>query len=458
MPREPNVQLAEVMRRANCSNTNLAARVRRLAQENGTELRCTHVDVKRWLDGVLPRPATARFIAAALGRKAGLRVSLDDIGMRSSASPATLESWLDYPEHGSAAVQRLLGLTRRELAEDMLLLGAALVPAAWPQPMLAWLLSRPEPLPIRDGAQISVGESDVRAIRTTTQLFMKMDFQFGGGHARAALAQYFAREVCPLLEGRFTEPVGRALFSAAAEVAQLLGWTAYDIGRHGLAQRYLIQALRLAQAADDRMLGGRLLSNMSHQATYLGNFSQAVQLARAAQEGSKCVASATTMAMFVAMEARAHAGNNDDKACSRALREAERFFERRQTSDDPQWIAYFDAAELAGEGAHCFRDLRNPRITQEFVARAVGLCDPSYVRTLAFVRLVHAASFIHQREPGQAVEVAKEAIGLAGSLKSNRYLRYIGDLCTDLGSYPEGAEVRAFKEFVAEPQSTARIQ
>ena len=229
-----------------------------------------------------------------------------------------------------------------------------------------------------------------------------------------------------------------------------MGWTAYDIGRHGLAQRYLIQGLRLAQAADDRMMGGRLLSNMSHQATYLGNFGQAVQLARAAQEGSKGAASATTMAMFLAMEARGHAGDGDDAACSRALREAEKLFARRNVADDPEWISYFDAAELAGEGAHCFRDLRNPRTTQEFITGAVELCDPSFVRTLAFVRLVHAASFVQQREPGQAVAVATEAIGLAGSLKSKRYLRYIRDLCTDLESYAGEEDVRAFKCLVAE--------
>ena len=57
---------------------------------------------------------------------------------------------------------------------------------------------------------------------------MQMDFQFGGGHARAALAQYFANDVCPLLDGRFADHVGRQLFSAASQVAELLGWTAYD--------------------------------------------------------------------------------------------------------------------------------------------------------------------------------------------------------------------------------------
>jgi tetratricopeptide (TPR) repeat protein len=438
------------MRRTGCSNTSLASRVQAVAREHGVELKCTHVDVRRWLDGVMPRPATVQFIATAVSRKAGTRITLDEIGMGGATASADLESGLDYPAEGTAAGQRLLGLTRRELAGDLAALGAVVVPSAWSGPMMNWLLSRPEPIPVRDGGRVNVGDSDVQAVRMTAQMFMTMDFQFGGGHARAALAQYYVNDVCPLLEGRFTEEVGRRLFSAAAEVAQLLGWTAYDIGRHGLAQRYLIQALRLAQEADDRMMGGRLLSNMSHQATYLGNFELAVQLARAAQEGSRNAASATTMAMFLAMEARAHAGNGEDLGCSRALCEAERYFEKSDSADDPQWIRYFDAAELAGEGAHCFRDLQSPRTTQEFVTRAIELTDPAYARTLAFVRLVHAASYVQQREPGQAVALARRAIELAGSLKSHRYLRYIRDLSSDLAPYESESEVREFGEFVAD--------
>src|SRR5215469_7174605 len=247
MPRQPNAPLADVMRRVQCSNTSLASRVQAVAREHGVDLKCTHVDVRRWLDGVMPRPATAQFIATALSRKAGVRISLDDIGMGATTTPAELESGLDYPADGALAGQRLLGLTRRELAGDLAALGAITVPSAWTNPLLTWLLSRPEPLPVRNGARLNVGDSDVEAVRMTAQLFMTLDFQFGGGHARAALAQYYANDVCPLLDGRYSEQVGRRLFSAAAEVAQLLGWTAYDIGRHGLAQRYLIQALRLAQ-------------------------------------------------------------------------------------------------------------------------------------------------------------------------------------------------------------------
>src|SRR3954471_18148867 len=171
--------------------------------------------------------------------------------------------------------------------------------------------------------------SEVEAVCQTNKMYMQLDFQFGGGHARPALASYFAHGVLPLLDCAYNEPVGRRLFSAAAEVAQLLGWTAYDSEQHGLAQRYLIQALHLAQAGGDRVMGGRILSNMSHQATYLGRFTEAAQLARAAQEGSKGAASDTVMAMFLAMEARAEAGAGHSQACTTAIREAESFFENR---------------------------------------------------------------------------------------------------------------------------------
>ncbi|WP_327086691.1 hypothetical protein OIE66_30765 [Nonomuraea sp. NBC_01738] len=407
------------------------------------------MDVKRWLEGVQPRPATATFIAEALSRKAGVKFSLEDVGMGGVITPATLELGLEYTAAAPKVGSQLLGLTRRDLAEDPLAVEATVVPSAWTQPLLTWLLSRPEPLPAGNGIQVNVGDSDIRAVRMTTQLFMKLDFQFGGGHARAALAQYYVRDVSPLLEGKFTEAVGRELFSAAAEVAQLLGWTAYDLGRHGLAQRYMIQALRLAQAAGDRMLGGRLLGNMSHQANYLGSFQQSIQLARAAQEGSKGIASSTTMASFLAMEARAHAGNGDDRACSYAFREAEKIFDSRNIGDDPEWISYFDEAELAGEGAHCFRDLRKPLIAQEFAGHCLELTDPFYARTLSFIRLVQAATYVHQSEPCQAVALATEAIEIAGSLKSKRYLRYVSDLCTDLAEYRETHDVGRFLEMVA---------
>ena len=127
----------------------------------------------------------------------------------------------------------------------------------------------------------------------------------------------------------------REIFSAAAEVAQLLGWSAYDAGRHGAAQRYFTQGLRLATEAGDPVLGGRLLSNLSHQANYLGRYDEALQFARAAQASGGGRATGTVTAMFLAMEARALASSGDARLCANALNLAEQAFARRDPAKGP---------------------------------------------------------------------------------------------------------------------------
>jgi transcriptional regulator with XRE-family HTH domain len=121
------------------------------------------------------------------------------------------------------------------------------------------------------------------------------------------------------------------------------------VPRSALAQRYFIQALALAQAGGDHLLGASILDAMSHQATYTGRFAEAANLARAAGTGTAGIATATLTAHFHTMEARALARLGDAKACDRALAEAVREFERRRPDEDSGWIRYFDEAELAAE-------------------------------------------------------------------------------------------------------------
>jgi hypothetical protein len=72
---------------------------------------------------------------------------------------------------------------------------------------------------------------------------------------------------------------------------------------------------------------------------------------------------------------------------------------------------------------------------------------------------IHAASVIAPPEKRKvAVEVATQAIGLAGSLKSRRYLRYVGDLCADLTSFAGEAEVRTFNDLVIEKYPTILVR
>jgi hypothetical protein len=156
-----------------------------------------------------------------------------------------------------------------------------------------------------------------------------------------------------------------------------------------IAQRYFIQALKLSDFADNQLLGGSILDAMSHQATYLGRSADAVNLARAARSGTRGIATPGVTAHFHAMEARGLAVGGDSAGASKALNSAVRVFEKREPGTDPDWISYFDDAELSAEFSHCFRDLGRHKEAFMYSERAVS---GNSVRSDFFVKMVGATS------------------------------------------------------------------
>ncbi|GAB2902318.1 hypothetical protein [Streptomyces mayteni] len=278
---------------------------------------------------------------------------------------------------------------------------------------------------------------------------MLLDFRFGGGHGHRALRHYFREDVLPLLRASYREKVGVALFGAAAEIAQLLAWSAYDIGNHALADRYLMGTLRLTQVVDDRMMGARILTNLSHQANYLGQAGRAVRLARASVEGGKGRSTPRAMALFSAHEARALAMAGDARGTARAMNDAEQYFESVESGDDdPDWLAYMDEAELMGEFCHCFRDLRQGPEAVRHAERAVALTDPRYARTLGLCRLVLAQSHLLNGEIEAAATTATLAVDSGGTLQSARFTRYVTDFQRELSAHAGNPVVREFNDRV----------
>src|SRR5262249_49959184 len=155
----------------------------------------------------------------------------------------------------------------------------------------------------------------------------------------------------------------------------------------GLAQRYFIQALRLAQGAKDPLIAGTILDAMSHQATFLGRHREAAELARSARTGTRGVATSTLTAHFLAMEARATAAGGDAAETMRLLGEAERAFERSRQESDPDWITYFDDAEMSAELAHCFRDIGRGADAVSHASNALNAAEGVSTRSDFFVTM-----------------------------------------------------------------------
>ncbi|MFB6718012.1 MULTISPECIES: regulator [unclassified Streptomyces] len=298
------------------------------------------------------------------------------------------------------------------------------------------------------GQRVSGG--DVAALRSVGELFRTLDNAYGGGHARQALVRYLEHETEPMLRGTYGEATGRRLFSAAAELTRLAGWTSYDIAAHGLAQRYFVQALRLAQAAGDRAYGSYVLVTMSRQAVYLGHGREAVQLARVAQQGIGSSAPPVVQALLHAVEARGHGVLGDARPCTASLARAERALESARAGDEmPHWARYFDEAQLADEFGHCHRDLQQYRAAAQHAERSLELRAPAYARSRLFCRVVLACARLGLGELDQACELGAEAAQQAAEMRSVRATEYVRDFERRLEPFRDAVAVRAYRERVA---------
>lgn len=449
--KDPNHRLAAVMAEASISNKGLAARVTDVARRDGHQISPDHVSVRRWLDGVEPRGETPRYIAIALSSKLGRPVHLEEIGFRETQS-TDLESHIGeptFPSSSNASVDALATLSTADLDDDPAAVRAPWADTASPGLITGFLFGAPLQTQSAELPPLAPTPGPADAIRATASHLMDLDFRFGGGHVRRLLLFYFRTEVVPLLERHHPDPTRREIFRAAAEVAELLGWSAYDAGRFGAAQRYYAHGLRLAREAGDELLGGWMLASLSHQANYLGKFDEAVQLARASYSATRGKSGVATVCLSLAMEARALANLGDVRGCTTAIHNAEILFERHNPNDDPAWIAFFNAEELAGEAAHCYRDLGRSKEVRIFGAQAL---DPINTppRTRAFIGMVNAAGALNGGDLDEAIALASEAVDLGVSLQSRRHLRYLTDFDRTLREkYPKDARTISFSNTLA---------
>ncbi|WP_458085683.1 regulator [Streptomyces malaysiensis] len=302
----------------------------------------------------------------------------------------------------------------------------------------------------RRGPGYRVTTGDIAALRSVGELFAALDQTYGGGHARQALVRYLEHEGEPMLRGSYNEATGRRLFGAIADLTRLAGWTSFDIAAHGLAQRYFVQALRLAQAAGDRTYGSYVLVTMSRQAVYLGHGREAVQLARVAQQGVGGGAPPVLQSLLHAIEARGHGVLGEVRACTASLARAERALEAARPGDEvPYWARLFDEAQLADEFGHCHRDLQQYRAAAQHAERSLQLHGAGCARSRLFCRVVLATARLGLGELEQACQLGAEAAHQASEMRSVRAVEYVRDFERRLEPYRDAAPVRGYRERVA---------
>ncbi len=458
--RGPNEKLGAVLALAGISNAGLARRVNDLGAQRGLTLRYDKTSVARWVSkGMVPQGAAPHLIAAAIGQKLGRPVPLHEIGL-ADADPAP-EVGLAFPRDVGAAVKSATELYRLDLAGRRAgsggiwqSLAGSFAVSAYATPASRWLITPADSSVERDagpgggGGPLKVGHSDVRKLREAAEDARRWDSKYGGGDWRSSMVPECLRvEAAPLLLASYSDEVGRALFGASAELTRLAGWMAFDTGQQEAAQRYYIQALRLSRAAADVPLGGYVLASMSLQATYRGFGDEGVDLAQAALERNRGLATARTMSFFRLVEARAHARAGDAQAAGAALRAAEGWLERsREGDNDPSWLGFYTYDRFAADAAECYRDLKAPRQVRRFTEHALSRPTEEYVRSHGLRLVVSAVAELESGNLDAACEQGVRAVEVAGRISSARTTEYVKDLLQRLEPYGDEPRVVELRE------------
>ncbi|KMS86905.1 MULTISPECIES: hypothetical protein [Streptomyces] len=459
--RGPNEKLGAVLALAGISNAGLARRVNDLGAQRGLTLRYDKTSVARWVSkGMVPQGAAPHLIAAAIGQKLGRPVPLHEIGL-ADADPAP-EVGLAFPRDVGQAVKSATELYRLDLAGRRAgsggiwqSLAGSFAVSAYATPASRWLITPADSSVAREagsaegsGAPIKVGHSDVQKLREAAEDARRWDSKYGGGDWRSSMVPECLRvEAAPLLLGSYSDEVGRALFGASAELTRLAGWMAFDTGQQEAAQRYYIQALRLARAAADVPLGGYVLASMSLQATYRGFGDEGVDLAQAALERNRGLATARTMSFFRLVEARAHARAGDAQAAGAALKAAEGWLERSRPGDnDPTWLGFYGYDRFAADAAECYRDLKAPRQVRRFTEQALSKPTEEFVRSHGLRLVVSAVAELESGNLDAACEQGVRAVEVAGRISSARTTEYVKDLLHRLEPYGDEPRVVELRE------------
>lgn len=169
----------------------------------------------------------------------------------------------------------------------------------------------------------------------------------------------------------YSDATGRRLHGMLAELYQLAGFMAIDVGKTVRGERYYTAGASAATAAGDKVLTAQMFS--CHAYTQATRGENALVLARAAVHGAGEAVSPLVRILFVERVAWAAAQIGDDATCRRALDDVDDTYSRVGSEPEPHWVYWLNRDESDVMAARCHLRLGDP-------GRAAALLRPAIDR------------------------------------------------------------------------------
>ncbi|MEU0511243.1 XRE family transcriptional regulator [Amycolatopsis thermoflava] len=291
---------------------------------------------------------------------------------------------------------------------------------------LADLLAPSERTPV----PASIGMDHVREVRTAASAFGSWDATYGGGLVREAVTAQLIH-CAELLNARSSPAVRRNMLSAVGYLAHVTAFMAFDAYAHDDARRMFDFALSCAEKAGDWHLRAKVLSSMARQAIWCGDADGGLTYTELALVRADRL-TATEQAMLHTARARALAKLGRVEETAAAVGVADDAFSRSQPDNDPPWMAYYDAAQHAGDTGHALWDTAmHGHFRSEArcrLAAAVAGHDAGHARSRAISQIKLASLVMVTGDPAEAAALGTQALDWSGPIKSRRAADDLRDL------------------------------
>ena len=304
--------------------------------------------------------------------------------------------------------------------------------------------------PGADEARSTVGRSDIEQVRGAADLLVSWGHSHGGAGVRQA-AKAQLRWFAQLLEAHSSGVVRVELHEAMGLLGHATAHMAFDACDHDEAHRIFGFSLACAEEVESWHLRAKVLSSMARQEIWRGEPDQGLTYAELALVRADRL-TATERAMLHTARARALAKLDRRQDALRAVGAADEAFSAAAPAEDPPWMAYYDAAQHAGDTGHALFDLAIHGHRTEAATRLRAAIDghtAEYARSRAMSQTKLASLTMAVGDPVEAVAIGRAAVDDAGRLHSRRAAMDLAELRDYAGAHAARPEVTDLRERLA---------
>ncbi|PZF79832.1 hypothetical protein C1I92_29185 [Jiangella anatolica] len=291
-----------------------------------------------------------------------------------------------------------------------------------------------------------VGRSEIEQVRGAADLLVSWGHSHGGAGVREA-ANAQLRWFGQLLGAQATPEVRVELHEAVGLLGHATAHMAFDSCAYDDARQIFKFALACSEEVGSWHLRAKVLSSMARQEIWRGEPDLGLTYAELALVRSDRL-TATEQAMLHTARARALAKLGRYQDTMRAVGQADEAFAHSDAAGDPPWMAYYDAAQHAGDTGHALFDLTVDGHRTEAAVRlrtAIEGHTAGYVRSRAMSQTKLASLTMAVGDPDEAAGIGMAAVADAGRLHSRRAAMDLAELRAYAGRHagvPEVAELR----------------